>query len=180
MPNKKELTEAEKEALALSKKQEEYDRKARRVAQKQSFKDRLHRIKFPTYTKNLVFFIILVCLIDLQLTYLLAFLDHPATAEELSKHLCTTILGVAFTYMVRAYFDSRAEHNNADAKFAKELVKMAKGKSAAIISEISSNIGIDIPMPFDNNDDEEDQPPVEEAPPEEEPQPKKRKKSKED
>lgn len=148
MPLKKEMTEAEKEALELSKKQEAYDKKARKLAQKQNFKDRLHRIKFPTYTKNLVFFIVLVCLIDLQLTYVLAFLGQPSIAEELSKQLCITILGVAFTYMIRAYFDSKAEHSNKDAKFAKELAKMAKTKSADVINEVAAAIGMEIP--FDN------------------------------
>ena len=162
MPIKKEMTEAEKEALVLSKKQEEYDKKARKVAQKQSFKDRLHRIKFPTYTKNLVFFIVLVCLIDLQLTYFLAFLGMPSTAEELSKQLCITILGVAFTYMIRAYFDSKAEHNNKDAKFAKELAKLAKTKSADIINDVASAIGMEIP--FDNEEEEPAPEPVTEEP----------------
>lgn len=164
MPLKKEMTEAEKEALELSKKQEAYDKKARRLAQKQNFKNRLHRIKFPTYTKNLVFFIILICLVDLQLTYLLAFLGQPSTAEELSKQLCITILGVAFTYMIRAYFDSKAEHNNKDAKFAKELAKMAKNKSADVINEVATAIGMEIEIPFDNPEE----PQVEEATPMEE------------
>ena len=54
--------------------------------------------------------IIIMACVDLQLSYILAFLDKIQIAEELSKQVCTTILGVAFVYMVRAYFDSKAEY----------------------------------------------------------------------
>lgn len=79
---------------------------------KKSLKDQIKDIKVDTYTKLLVSIIIVVALIDLQLSYMLAFLDKVQIAESLSTQICTTILGTAFIYMIRAYFDSRAEHNN--------------------------------------------------------------------
>lgn len=106
------LTDAEKEAIEYNLRQEKFDDKLRDAEQKSKFKQKLGSIKFPTYTKNLVAAIVIICLLDLQLTYILAFMGRDSIAEELSKQLCITILGVAFTYMIRAYFDSKAEHNN--------------------------------------------------------------------
>lgn len=79
---------------------------------KKSLKNQIKDIKVDTYTKLLVSIIIIVALIDLQLSYILAFLDKVQIAESLSTQICITILGTAFIYMIRAYFDSRAEHNN--------------------------------------------------------------------
>lgn len=87
---------------------------------KKKLKDQLKSIKVDTFTKALVLFITVVALIDLQLSYILAFLNKIQIAEELSKQVCTTILGVAFVYMIRAYYDSKAEHANESVKRAIE------------------------------------------------------------
>ena len=109
------MNEYEKEQQKFKKKQEELDKKLKALEQVEEYKSKKHLLKFGTYTKNLVAAIIGICIIDLQLTYLLAFLDRGSIAESLSQSLCMTILGVAFTYMIRAYFDSKAEHSNKDA-----------------------------------------------------------------
>lgn len=81
---------------------------------RKSLKDQIKGIRVDTYTKLLTAVIIVVALIDLQLSYVLAFLDKMQIAESLSTQICVTILGTAFIYMIRAYFDSRAEHGNDD------------------------------------------------------------------
>lgn len=92
----------------------------------------LKRIKVDTFTKALVGIITIVALIDLQLSYILAFMDKIQIAESLSTQICITILGVAFVYMIRAYFDTRAENN-------KEVTKEEIEKTIA--SKIQSTLG---------------------------------------
>lgn len=94
----------------LEKTKEKYERKTEVLKAKKGFLDQVKSIRFDTFTKAMVALIIFMACIDLQLSYVLAFLDKIQIAEELSKQVCTTILGVAFVYMVRAYFDSRAEY----------------------------------------------------------------------
>lgn len=72
------------------------------------------KIAFETYTKSLVAIIIFVCLIDLQLTYVLAFVGKEQIAETLSVQICITILGVALVYMIRAFLDTYSEKKNGD------------------------------------------------------------------
>lgn len=101
-----------KEIEEFNNKQEELDSKLKNNNQKYSFKNKLSRMKFETYTKRLVFIVVLVCLIDLQLSYILAFLGKDQIAESLSTQICITILGTVITYLIRAYFDTKAEKKN--------------------------------------------------------------------
>jgi hypothetical protein len=91
-----------------NKQQEKYDQIIEDKEREYKFKNRLHLLKFPTYTKNLVAVIVFVCLIDLQLSFVLAFMGKD-TCTELNIKLCETILAVACAYIFRAYFDNRAE-----------------------------------------------------------------------
>lgn len=100
---------------------------------KRSFKDQLKSIRVDTFTKALVGIIIIMAVIDLQLSYVLAFLDKIQIAEELSKQVCTTILGVALVYMIRAYFDSRAEYNNKNLK--SNINDFINSKVSSILNE---------------------------------------------
>ena len=94
----------------LEKQKEKYKYKTEELKIKKGFIEQIRSIRFDTFTKAMVGLIIIMACIDLQLSYVLAFFDKIQIAEELSKQVCTTILGVAFVYMVRAYFDSRAEY----------------------------------------------------------------------
>lgn len=100
-----------KEDKEYQKRQQKYDEILKEEKQKYTFRAKLSKLRFSTYTKTLVAIIIAVCLLDLQFTYALAFLGRDQVAESLSTSLCTTILGVAFVYMVRAYFDTKAERS---------------------------------------------------------------------
>ena len=91
-------------------------------------------------TKALVAIITIVALIDLQLSYLLAFLDKIQIAESLSTQICITILGVAFVYMIRAYFDSKAECDSEITK--EELNEAALSEAQNILSRAGININL--------------------------------------
>lgn len=64
---------------------------------------------FETFTKLWVSILLVVAVIDLQITYVLAFLGSDQIAETLSVAIVTEIIGVVTVYMVRAYLDSKAE-----------------------------------------------------------------------
>lgn len=96
----------------LEKTKEKYEQKIEKLKVKKGFIEQIKSIRFDTFTKAMVGLIIIMACIDLQLSYVLAFLNKIQIAEELSKQVCTTILGVALVYMIRAYFDSRAEYKN--------------------------------------------------------------------
>ena len=126
-------------------------KKNKEKAQRKKLRDQIKSIRVDTFTKALVAFITLVSLIDLQLSYILAFMDKMAIAEDLSKHICTTILGVAFVYMIRAYFDTKAE-KNFEAKMVEESI-------ASKVSGVLSDAGINVDAVkgiFNNNSEEED------------------------
>ena len=102
----------------------------------------LKKIRVDTFTKALVGIITIVALIDLQLSYILAFMDKIQIAESLSTQICITILGVAFVYMIRAYFDTRAEQQKKDEVIKTEL-------DEAVLSEIQNTLsraGINIDL----------------------------------
>lgn len=99
---RKEKEELEK----FAEKQEELDFKLKKQRQKHSFKSILSRLRFESYTKTLVAIVVFVGLVDLQLSYILAFLGKDQIVENLSIQVCITILGTVLMYIVRAYFDS--------------------------------------------------------------------------
>lgn len=62
--------------------------------------------KVSTYTKRAVTGILVVSLIDLQLSYVLAFMGKDQIAETLSTTICTTIVGVMLGYFLKALFET--------------------------------------------------------------------------
>ena len=139
----KQRVQNEKELEEFNRKQEKYNSMLREETQKQKFMNKMSTIKANTFTKKMVIIILAVCIIDMQLSYILAFFDKAQTIEGLSNQLCITILGVAFVYMVRAYFDSKAEHRNLDDSIKKDIEsniadKMNEALSAAGINNINA------------------------------------------
>ena len=141
----------EKELQIYNRRQDKYNDMLRDETQKQKFLNNMNKIKVNTFTKKMVTIILTVCIIDIQLPYILAFFNKGQIVEELSGKLCTTILGVAFVYMIRAYFDSKAEHKNLDNKIKKELKDEIYSKIEQIFE--SSGININTNELFDDNDD---------------------------
>ena len=64
---------------------------------------------FETFTKLWVSILLIIGIVDLQLSYLLAFLGYDQIAETLSVAVVTEILGVTVAYIVRAFFDTKDE-----------------------------------------------------------------------
>lgn len=62
-----------------------------------------------TFSKRMVKSIMYVALIDLQLTYILAFLGKEQIAESLSSDICTVIVGVGLGYFMKAYLETKQE-----------------------------------------------------------------------
>ena len=130
----------EKELEEFNKRQEKYNDMLRDEAQKQRFMNKMSKIKSHTFTKKMVIIIIGMCIIDIQLSYVLAFLDKANPISDLSVQLCITILGVAFVYMIRAYFDSKAEHRNLDHDIKSEIESSLSNK----INDLFNSAGINV------------------------------------
>lgn len=139
-----------KELETYNKRQNKYNDMLRDETQKQKFLNNMNKIKINTFTKKMVTIILTVCIIDLQIPYILAFFGKEQVVEDLSGKLCTTILGVAFVYMIRAYFDSKAEHKNLDNEIKTELRDDIYRKIQDIFDE--AGINIDTESFFDRDD----------------------------
>lgn len=59
-----------------------------------------------TYTKRAVTAVLVVALIDLQLSYILAFIGQVQIAESLSSTIASTIVGVMLGYFFKALFET--------------------------------------------------------------------------
>ncbi len=64
---------------------------------------------FETFTKLWVSILMVVAIIDLQLSYVLAYLGRDQIAESLSVAVVTEIIGVIGIYIIRAFFDTVSE-----------------------------------------------------------------------
>lgn len=72
-------------------------------------KKRGYKKWLETYTKRAVAVILAVSLIDLQLSYVLAFMGQVQIAESLSSTIASTIVGVMLGYFLKALFEKREE-----------------------------------------------------------------------
>ena len=59
-----------------------------------------------TFSKKAVAIILVVSLIDLQLSYILAFLGKEQIAESLSSEIASVIVGVMLGYFMKALFET--------------------------------------------------------------------------
>lgn len=59
-----------------------------------------------TFSKKAVAIILVVSLIDLQLSYALAFIGKEQIAESLSSTIAETIIGVMLGYFMKALFET--------------------------------------------------------------------------
>lgn len=65
-----------------------------------------------TFTKRMMKAILYVALVDLQFSYVLAFLGKEQIAEQLSGDICHTIIGVCLGYFMKSYFETKEEERN--------------------------------------------------------------------
>lgn len=59
-----------------------------------------------TFTKKAVTAILIFSIIDLQLSYVLAFMGKDQIAESLSSNIATTIIGVMIGYFAKSLFET--------------------------------------------------------------------------
>lgn len=66
-------------------------------------------LKHKEFSKKMATTILVVAIIDIQLTYALAFLGMGDIAETLSITLVTEVIAVYITYCLKAYFGKKNE-----------------------------------------------------------------------
>lgn len=72
----------------------------------------MNKRKKIQFTKIIVTITLVIALIDLQLTYILAFMGCPETLEETSGKIITEIIGVILVYCAKSFFETREEKKN--------------------------------------------------------------------
>lgn len=65
--------------------------------------------RFRTFTKRAVKAILFIALLDLQLSYLLAFLGREQIAENLSSDITKVVIGTILGYLAKSFFETREE-----------------------------------------------------------------------
>ena len=65
--------------------------------------------KTATFTKTAVKWILVLSLLDLQLSYILAFFCRVEIAEDLSSTVATAVIGVMLGYFMKSFFETREE-----------------------------------------------------------------------
>jgi len=65
-----------------------------------------YRPWLETFTKKAVFAIIAFAILDMQLSYALAFMGKEQIAESLSSTIASTIIGVMLGYLLKALFET--------------------------------------------------------------------------
>lgn len=68
-----------------------------------------YKFWLKTFTKKAVAAILVISLIDLQLSYILAFMGKEQIAESLSSTIADTIIGVMIGYFLKALFETFLE-----------------------------------------------------------------------
>lgn len=83
-------------------------------------------LKLTTFTKKAVFAILVISLVDLQLSYVLAFMGKEQIAETLSSTIADTIIGVMLGYFLKAlfetFFEKREERLNRATRQMEDVV----------------------------------------------------------
>lgn len=79
-----------------------------------------------TFSKKAVAAILVLSLIDLQLSYVLAFMGKEQIAESLSSTIATTIIGVMIGYFFKALFETFFEER--EKRLNREIVDNQNGK----------------------------------------------------
>ena len=81
-----------------------------------------YRKWLSTFSKKAVAIILTVSLIDLQISYILAFLGKEQIAESLSSEIASVIIGVMVGYFMKALFETFFEKR--EERLNKELDDM--------------------------------------------------------
>lgn len=80
-----------------------------------------YKTRLKTFTKKAVTAILIISLIDLQLSYILAFMGKEQIAESLSSTIADTIVGVMIGYFFKALFETFFEKREERLNTQKDL-----------------------------------------------------------
>lgn len=80
-----------------------------------------------TFTKRAVTAILVLSLIDLQLSYILAFMGKDQIAESLSSTIASTIIGVMLGYFFKALFETFFEKR--EERLNREMISLEEPNS---------------------------------------------------
>ena len=89
------------------------------------YMSRKYKKWLSTFTKKAVAIVLVVSLIDLQLSYILAFMGKEQIAESLSSTIADTIIGVMLGYFLKALFETFFEKR--EKRLEKEMNKRWEG-----------------------------------------------------
>ena len=67
---------------------------------------------FETFTKLWITVLLSLAIVDMQLSYVLAFLGREQIAEELSGKIVVEIVGVMVAYLAKSFFETWAGKNH--------------------------------------------------------------------
>lgn len=84
-----------------------------------------HMKWLTTFSKRAVFWILLVSMVDMQLSYILAFLGKEQIAETLSSTIADVIVGVMIGYFLKALFETFFEKR--EERLNREIEQMEDG-----------------------------------------------------
>lgn len=92
---------------------------------KKKKKEKSYKKWLKTFTKKAVAAILFFSLLDLQLSYILAFMGKDQIAESLSSTIASTVIGVMIGYFLKSlfetFFEKREERLRQDTQITNEI-----------------------------------------------------------
>ena len=76
-----------------------------------------------TTTKIVLYTVLIISLIDLQLTYILAFMGKYQVVESLSSTIATTLVAVIVGYFAKAFAETFAEKREERLRDEQEVIE---------------------------------------------------------
>lgn len=95
-----------------------------------------YRKWLTTFTKRAVTAILIFSILDLQLSYLLAFMGKDQIAESLSSTIASTVIGVMIGYFLKSLFETFFEKREERLRRKEEYMA---GETETIETEESGN-----------------------------------------
>lgn len=88
-------------------------------------KEKSYKKWLQTFTKKAVAAILFFSILDLQLSYILAFMGKDQIAESLSSTIASTVIGVMIGYFLKSlfetFFEKREERLRQDTQITNEI-----------------------------------------------------------
>lgn len=122
---------------------------AKKAKRKRTYRRNKKRKEYDgrSYTKNIVTFILVNAVIWVYLTYILAFMDKTAIAEQLSIVVVKVIIYTILSYLIKSLVENVFKFNFVtkvpDNPFIHETVTVDSSSSSTTTSDDSESITVD-------------------------------------